>query len=141
MKRSKRLLLHQEWLRGWLLPGAWHQREVLGRERRQDEEGARRVFEFHQHILSTVTPLFLAHREEITHPDPEWSIRLGYRFAVGAIREILELEGAVGVVDGAATAEAIIPELARAWMAYLGAGGLDGRSGGSREVDFFDPWG
>jgi AcrR family transcriptional regulator len=119
----------------------YHQREVLGRERRQDEEGARRVFEFHQYILSTVTPLFLAHREEITHPDPEWSIRLGYRFAVGAIREILELEGAVGVVDGAATAEAIIPELARAWMAYLGAGGVDGRSGGSREVDFFDPWG
>jgi len=119
----------------------YHQREVLGRERRQDEEGARRVFEFHQHILSTVTPLFLAHREEITHPDPEWAIRLGYRFAVGAIREILELEGAVGVVDGAATAEAIVPELARAWIAYLGAGGLDGRSGGFQEVDFFDPWG
>jgi len=119
----------------------YHQREVLGRERRQDEEGARRVFEFHQHILSTVSPLFLAHRGEITHPDPEWAIRLGYRFAVGAIREVLELEGAVGIVDGAANAEAIIPELARAWIAYLGAGGLDERSGGFREVDFFDPWG
>jgi AcrR family transcriptional regulator len=119
----------------------YHQREVLGRERRQDEEGARRVFEFHQHILSTVTPLFLAHREELTHPDPEWAIRLGYRFAVGAIREILELVGAVGIVDGAATPEAIIPELARAWIAYLGAGGPDEGSGASREVDFFDPWG
>jgi len=119
----------------------YHQREVLGRERRQDEEGARRVFEFHQHILSTVSPLFLAHRREITHPEPEWAIRLGYRFAVGSIREILELEGAVGIVDGAATAEAIIPELARAWLAYLGAGGPDGGSGVPREVDFFDPWG
>ncbi len=119
----------------------YHQREVLGRERRQDEEGARRVFEFHQHILSTVTPLFLTHRREITHPDPEWAIRLGYRFAVGAIREILELEGAVGIVDGAATAEAIIPELARAWIAYLGAGRTDERTEVSPEVDFFDPWG
>lgn len=119
----------------------YHQREVLGRERRQDEEGARRVFEFHQHILATVTPLFLAHREEITHPDPEWAIRLGYRFAVGAIREILELEEAVGVVDGAASADGIVPELARAWIAYLGAGGMGEKSGAPGEVDFFDPWG
>ncbi|MCJ7629375.1 MAG: TetR/AcrR family transcriptional regulator [Longimicrobiales bacterium] len=119
----------------------YHQRQVLGRERRQDEEGARRVFEFHQHILSTVTPLFLTHRGEITHPDPEWAIRLGYRFAVGAIREILELEGAVGIVDGASTAEAIVTELARAWVAYLGAGRPDEEPGDSGEVDFFDPWG
>lgn len=119
----------------------YHQREVLGRERRQDEEGARRVFEFHQHILSTVTPLFLAHRGGITHPDPEWAIRLGYRFAVGAIRELLELEEAVGVVDGAASADGIVPELARAWIAYLGAGGMGENSEASGEVDFFDPWG
>jgi AcrR family transcriptional regulator len=119
----------------------YHQREVLGRERRQDEEGARRVFEFHQHILSTVTPLFLAHRDAITHPDPEWAIRLGYRFAVGAIREILELEGVVGIVDGAARAEAVVPEMARAWIAYLGAGGPGEGAGVSREADFFDPWG
>jgi hypothetical protein len=123
----------------------YHQREILGRERRQDDEGARRVFAFHQHILSTVTPLFLAHREEITHPDPEWAIRLGYRFAVGAIRELLELETAVGVVDGAARAEALTPELARAWVAYLGAGGplatLEEEKEPAQEVDFFDPWG
>ena len=110
----------------------YHQREILGRERRQDEEGARRVFAFHQHILSTVTPLFLAHRKEITHPDPEWAIRLGYRFSVGAIREVLELEGAVGVVDGAATAEALTPELARAWVSYLGAGAPEKAQDGPR---------
>ncbi len=119
----------------------YHQREILGRERRQDEEGARRVFAFHQHILSTVSPLFLAHREEITHPDPEWAIRLGYRFSVGSIREVLELEAAVGVVDGAATAEALTPELARAWVSYLGAGAPAKAQDGPREVDFFDPWG
>lgn len=119
----------------------FRQREVLGRDRRQDEEGARRVFDFHQHILATVTPLFLSHRQEITHPDPEWAIRLGYRFAVGAIREILELEEAVGVVDGAASAEALIPELARSWIAYLGAGGSGDAESEEGEVDFFDPWG
>ena len=119
----------------------YHQREILGRERRQDEEGARRVFAFHQHILSTVTPHFLANREEITHPDPEWAIRLGYRFAVGGIRELLELEGAVGVVDGAATAEAVVPELSRAWVAYLGVGGFKEERDATGEVDFFDPWG
>jgi AcrR family transcriptional regulator len=119
----------------------YHQREILGRERRQDDEGARRVFAFHQHILSSVTPLFLAHRSEITHPDPEWAIRLGYRFAVGAIRELLELEGAVGIVDGAAKAEALTQELARAWIAYLGAGSVEEAEDTPREVDFFDPWG
>jgi len=119
----------------------YHQREILGRERRQDEEGARRVFAFHQHILSTITPYFLANRAEITHPDPEWAIRLGYRFAVGGIRDLLELEGAVGVVDGASTAEGVVPELSRAWVAYLGAGGAKEEGSADGEVDFFDPWG
>jgi hypothetical protein len=60
---------------------------------------------------------------------------------VGAIRELLELEGAVGIVDGAAKAEALTPELARAWIAYLGAGRVEEAKGTPREVDFFDPWG
>lgn len=116
------------------------QREVFGREMRRDEEGARRVFAFHQHILSTVMPLFLAHREEISHPDPEWAVRLGYRFAVGSIRELLELEGMTGVVDGATSSAALIPELTRAWLAYLGAGAYSEAPVRSKEMDFFDPW-
>lgn len=119
----------------------YHQREILGRERRHDDEGARRVFAFHQHILSTVSPLIMAHRDEITHPDPDWAVRLGYRFAVGSIREILELEAAVGVVDGAASADALVPELARAWIAYLGAGDRPETGEDAEGVDFFDPWG
>lgn len=119
----------------------YHQREILGRERRHDDEGARRVFGFHQHILATVTPLIMAHRAEITHPNPDWALRLGYRFAVGSIREILELEAVVGVVDGAASADAVVPELARAWIAYLGAGERPEKEPDEEGVDFFDPWG
>jgi AcrR family transcriptional regulator len=120
----------------------FQRRRVLGRLRREDREGAKRVFAFHQHILQTVTPLFMAHKNEITHPDPEWAIRLGYRFAVGSIREILELEEAAGVVDGAASAESLIPELASAWTSYLGVGSvIVERTEEKREVDFFDPWG
>jgi AcrR family transcriptional regulator len=118
----------------------FQRRRVLGRQRREDREGARRVFQFHQHILKTVTPLFMAHKNEIAHPDPEWAIRLGYRFAVGSIREVLELEEMGGVVDGAASAEALIPELASAWTSYLGVGSVIVERTEEREVDFFDPW-
>jgi len=119
----------------------FRQRRVLGRERRDDDRGARKVFQFHQHILATVTPLFLAHKDQITHPDPEWAIRLGYRFAVGGIREVLEMEETVGVVDGAPSAESLAPELARAWMAYLGMGQTPDQEESEGAVDFFDPWG
>jgi AcrR family transcriptional regulator len=119
----------------------YHQREILGRERRQDDEGARRVFAFHQHILATVTPLIMAHRAQIEHPNPDWALRLGYRFAVGSIREVLELEAVVGVVDGAASADALVPELARAWVSYLGAAGPVDEETDTESVDFFDPWG
>jgi AcrR family transcriptional regulator len=120
----------------------FHQRRVLGRERREDSRGPRKVFQFHQHILATVTPLLLAHKSQILHPDPEWAIRLGYRFAVGGIREILEMEETAGVVDGAASAESLIPEVARAWLAYLGAAGAEqDQSETDPGVDFFDPWG
>jgi AcrR family transcriptional regulator len=121
----------------------YHQRRVLGRELRIDEVGAKKVFDFHQHILATVSPLLLAHRGEMSHPDPEWAIRLGYRFAVGGIREILEMEEVAGILDGGASSDDIVPELARAWKAYLGIGagaGGAGREGEGESVDFFDPW-
>jgi len=110
----------------------FQRRRVLGRSRVQDREGAGKAVEFHQHVLATVTPLLLARREEITHPDPEAAVKLGYRFAAGAIREQLEM--------GEGT-EILIPELARAWTAYLCFGAEVTETKLSEEVDFFDPWG
>ena len=110
----------------------FQRRRVLGRGRVQDPDGIRRVVEFHRHVLATVTPLLLVRREEITHPDPETAVRLGYRFAAGAIRELLDMGEA---------SEAQVPELARAWTAYLCFGAEVPDTGSTEEVDFFDPWG
>jgi len=121
----------------------YRRRRVLGQAGHEERDGPRRVLEFHQHILSTLTPLLRSHQAEIGHPDPEWAVRLGYRFTVGAIREILEVEYVGGVVDGAASAESLVPELTRYWTAYLGSlpEAWPRPEEGPRPVDFFDPWG
>jgi AcrR family transcriptional regulator len=123
----------------------YHRRKVLGRERGLDPEAARLVLSFHQHILSTVTPLLLARRAEITHPDPEAAVSLGYRMVVGAVREFLEIED-VRAISRVGGKDSLIPEnlgteLARAWAGYLDPGAGSSGSGDDGEVDFFDPWG
>jgi AcrR family transcriptional regulator len=110
----------------------FQRRRVLGRNRLQDPEGAGKAMEFHEHVLATVTPILLARREEVTHPRPEEAVRLGFRFASGAIREMLEMEGAT---------DALVEELARAWTAYLCFGAEGPEASPEGEVDFFDPWG
>lgn len=123
----------------------FHRRKVLGGDRSSDPDAARKVLDFHEHILDTVTPLLLARREEVSHPDPEIAVRFGYRFVVGAIREFLELEEAraiTGVDVGPLPPGAELgQEMARVWMGYLnpGAGNRDHEA--QSEVDFFDPWG
>jgi AcrR family transcriptional regulator len=112
-------------------------RRVLRNNSALDREGARRILDFHEHLLSTVGPLLLARQNEILHPEPERAVELGYRMTVGAIREFLELEDLGAGPDP----ESLAPELAKAWLSYLGAGpwGPGGLEEG--EVDFFDPWG
>jgi AcrR family transcriptional regulator len=110
-------------------------RRVLRQKGTGDTEGAHRILEFHEHVLATVKPLLLARGNEIFHPEPETGVEMGYRMAVGAIREFLELEGLGAGVE----ADSLGPELARAWLAYLGGGAWGG--GVEGEVDFFDPWG
>lgn len=119
----------------------FRRRRVLGSRPRQDERGRLRMLEFHDHILESVTPLFLSHLAEITHSQPEQAIRLGYRFAVGAIREVLEVEAVGGEVDGAGDPGILIPEVARVWKAYLGSVAAEEVPPDTKEVDFFDPWG
>ncbi len=116
-------------------------RKVLGSRFRQDDRGTVRMLEFHDHILGTITPLFLAHLTDISHPEPERAIRLGYRFAVGAIREVLEVDAAGGEVHGAEGPEVLTHQVARAWKAYLGGEAVRESVPETKEVDFFDPWG
>jgi AcrR family transcriptional regulator len=123
----------------------FHRRKVLGREGISDPETARRVIDFHEHILATVTPLFLSRSQEMTHPDPSVGIRFGYLFVVGAIREFLELEetqtSSNKTLGALSSPDRLGPELARAWMGYLSPGAQSRTAEDEGEVDFFDPWG
>jgi AcrR family transcriptional regulator len=95
---------------------------------------------FHEHLLSTVIPLLLARERQITHPTPELGIRMGYRFAVGAIREVLDVEEVTGKQGEVFEDEELVRELARAWIGYLSPQALVGEEA-EEDVDFFDPWG
>jgi AcrR family transcriptional regulator len=96
---------------------------------------------FHEHLVSTVSPLLLALEKEISHPDPKEAIRFGYRFIVGGIREMLDLQGFGGTSERPVEDELLIRELARAWTGYLSPEALTEDGQASGEVDFFDPWG
>ena len=146
----------------------YHRRRVLGGDTSGDPEAAAYRLAFHRHILDTVTPLLMARRGDITHPEPEMAIRFGYHFVAGAIREFLELEdsgeiletgggdspefGDASLTPGASQGKAprgpfvgqspeLGRELARAWMAYLAPGSGEGTVEEEGAVDFFDPWG
>lgn len=120
-------------------------RKVLARAGGLDPESRRHALSFHTHVLSDVTRLLLDRWREITHPEPEKAVGIGYLVVVGAIRIYLDMYEAKGLVqDGIPDLvgfEEVVPELARLWIGYLrpgeGAGGPPAVGG----VDFFDPWG
>jgi AcrR family transcriptional regulator len=123
----------------------YQRRRALGGNAAVDPIGAEHALSFHHHLLSTVTPLLLARRGEISHPEPETAIPFGYRAVVGAIREFLSLEEArtlapekVGVL---LQGDDLGRELARFWNGYLDPGIRSGLEAGEGDVDFFDPWG
>jgi AcrR family transcriptional regulator len=119
----------------------FRRRRALGRRLGPDERSGH-FSAFHQHLLSTVSALLLAREDEITHPDPDTAIRFGYRFAVGAIRELLDVEEVTGVSRDSEEDEVLVQELARAWTGYLCPEILAaGEEEEDEAVDFFDPWG
>ena len=123
----------------------FQRRKVLGREGGWNAEGADQLLAFHEHVLETVTPLLLARREEILHPDPAGAVGIGYRFVAGAIREFLELEEAKALsgrdVAGLPPADEVGPVLARIWLGYLAPEVQSDEEVDGGTVDFFDPWG
>jgi AcrR family transcriptional regulator len=116
-----------------VLGADFRQRRVLATQPGEAEEQARLEDTFHQQVLTTVTPLVLARRGEITHPSPEEAVKLGYRFTVGAIREMLEERNTL-------YQQPLAPEIARAWTGYLCFSADVSGPSTQRDVDFFDPW-
>jgi AcrR family transcriptional regulator len=118
----------------------FQRRRALGRG--QEGEGRSGYFTaFHEHLLSTVSPLLLVREQEISHPEPAQGIRYGYRFTIGGIREMLDLRGFGGTSEVALEDEVLVRELARAWTGYLCPEALTDEGQPTEEVDFFDPWG
>jgi len=118
----------------------FQRRRALGRGQ-GGEDRSGHFTAFHEHLLSTVSPFLLAREEEITHPEPDQGIRLGYRFTVGGIREMLDLHGFGGVSEARVEDEVLVRELARAWTGYLCPEALTEEGQPAEQVDFFDPWG
>lgn len=117
-------------------------RRVLGKATEAAPEGPAQAAAFHDYVLSTLTPLFLARRREITHPEPRQAVELGYRFVVGGLRESLEWEEEATPRGGSGPGpEALGPELARLWLGYLAPGQGPDEEEEKESVDFFDPWG
>jgi AcrR family transcriptional regulator len=127
------------------LKADYQRRRALGWNRAMDPNGAELALSFHDHLLSTVTPLLLSRREEISHPEPEVAIPFGYRAVVGAIREFLSLEEvralAPDQVGNLLQGDDLGRELARLWNGYLDPSTRSGLDAGDGDVDFFDPWG
>jgi AcrR family transcriptional regulator len=125
-------------------------RKLLARDGGLDPEAQRHALSFHRHVLSDVTRLLMERRREITHPEPEKAVKIGYWVVVGAIRLFHDMHQAIGlepdglepdVALGFTGPEEVAPQLARLWVGFLRPGEGPGGSSGGVGVDFFDPWG
>jgi len=103
--------------------GDWRLSRVLGGEGSPRVEGAWWAGEFRTHVLATLSPLLLVRGAGMPQPPPLRSVETGYRMVAGALRDAVEAEGAGEMREGSSLLATLAPELARAWTAYLGAGG------------------
>lgn len=89
---------------------------LVGRSDPRFQERDRRLAE---HLLSRLTALLLARKDEIGHPDPAFAIAFGMELVMGVLRNryVLGLyrERLVPPAPGG-----LVPELVRAYCSYLG---------------------
>jgi AcrR family transcriptional regulator len=83
--------------------------EMLGRTRRINER-----------VITGLRNLVLERRDELAHPAPELAVLNGVVMVVAAIREWVVFDD-LGLYPSRPTDEALADELARAFVAYLGA--------------------
>jgi AcrR family transcriptional regulator len=76
--------------------------------------------EVNAHYIERLRALLLARQAELHHPNPERAVELGFMILVGALRETV-LFGEVWPHPEAVVDEGLPKELARAYLAYLGA--------------------
>jgi AcrR family transcriptional regulator len=86
------------------------------------QENACRV---NEHFLERIQALLLPRAAELAHPDPERAISLGFVVMVGSLRETI-LFGEVWPSLDRLVGDDLPTELARAYLAYLGATGAPG---------------
>jgi AcrR family transcriptional regulator len=76
--------------------------------------------EVNAHYVERLRALLLARQGELHHPSPERAVELGFMILIGALRETV-LFGEVWPNPQAVVDDGLSKELARAYLAYLGA--------------------
>jgi AcrR family transcriptional regulator len=76
--------------------------------------------EVNAHYINRLRTLLLARRDQVRHPLPERAVELGFMIFVGALRETI-LFGEVWPSPQTVVDEGLSKELARSYLAYLGA--------------------
>jgi AcrR family transcriptional regulator len=87
---------------------------------RTDPVIMRSAREVNAHYIDRLRTLLLARANQVRHPSPERAVELGFMILVGALRETL-LFGEVWPNAQAVVDDGLAKELARAYLAYLGA--------------------
>jgi len=86
---------------------------------RSDAEFRARQERLSHYVADKLGVVLLAHRERITHPDPDRAVRLGLSMVFATIEDAV-LFGEMRSGAFALRDEDLAAELTRAWLAYLG---------------------
>lgn len=84
-----------------------------------DERFQERDRRLAEHVISRLTALLLARREEYTHPDPAFAVAFGMELVMGVLRSRYVL-GTHRQSTLPRSSQGLVPELVRAYCSYLG---------------------